>query len=102
MSDISNSPEAGVPPMRTKSSLMTETPRNRQRNAAEKRFRVYGIIAVAIALTTLAIMLFTIFRDGSSAFVQAKMVFPVTIDETVADKSGKRDLAVMSKVTTVG
>ncbi|MEN9851760.1 MAG: hypothetical protein RL128_1923, partial [Pseudomonadota bacterium] len=52
MSDISNSPETGVPPMRTKSSLMTETPRNRQRNAAEKRFRVYGIIAVAIALTT--------------------------------------------------
>jgi phosphate transport system permease protein len=102
MSDISNSPETGVPPIRTKSSLMTETPRNRQRNAAEKRFRVYGIIAVAIALTTLAIMLFTIFRDGSSAFVQAKMVFPVTIDETVVDKSGNRDPAVMSKVTTVG
>jgi len=88
--------------MRTTRSLMTESPRTRRRNSAEKRFRLYGIIAISIALSVLAIMLFTIIRDGSSAFVQAKITFPVTIDESVVDKTGNRDRAEMAKVTTVG
>ena len=88
--------------MREKHSLMTESARTKRRNAAEKRFRLYGIIAISIALTTLAIMLFTIIRDGSSAFVQAKITFPVTIQESVVDKSGTRDRTEMSKVTTIG
>ena len=88
--------------MRAKTSLMTETPRARRRNAAEKRFQIYGIIAITVALSTLAIMLFTIFRDGSSAFVQAKITYPVTIDEAIVDKAGTRDRAEMSKVTTLG
>ncbi|WP_103335782.1 phosphate ABC transporter permease PstA [Pseudotabrizicola formosa] len=102
MTDISQFPASGAPPARATSSLMANTPRTLRRNAAEKRFRLYGLIAVSIALTTLAIMLFTIFRDGSSAFVQAKIVFPVAIDAAVVDKAGTRDLAEMSKVTTVG
>lgn len=102
MTDISQSPEAVVPPMQTTSSLMAKSPRTRRRNAAEKRFRLYGIIAIVIALSMLAIMLFTIIRDGSSAFVQAKITFPVTIDESVVDKTGNRERAEMAKVTTVG
>ncbi|KPP88908.1 MAG: ABC-type phosphate uptake system permease component PstA, partial [Roseibaca calidilacus] len=88
--------------MRTTTSLLTESDRTRRRNAAEKRFRIYGMIAIAIALSILAIMLFTIIRDGSSAFVQAKLTFPVTIDESVVDKTGNRDPAEMARVTTIG
>ena len=52
----------------------------RRRNAAEARFKAYGIVAIALALATLAIMLFTIFRDGTSAFYQATPDLP---DRTV-------------------
>jgi len=102
LTDISQSIESAVEPMRTTTSLMTETALTRRRNAAEKRFQWYGIIAISIALATLAFMLFTIFKDGSSAFVQAKITYPVTIDAAIVDKSGNRDLAEMSKVTTIG
>jgi phosphate transport system permease protein len=102
MTDISQSPASGAKPIRTTTSLLTESDRTRRRNAAEKRFRIYGMIAIAIALSTLAIMLFTIIRDGSSAFVQAKVTFPVTIDESVVDKTGNRDPAEMARVTTIG
>ena len=102
MTDISQSPASGAEPMRTTTSLLTESDRTRRRNAAEKRFRIYGMIAIAIALSILAIMLFTIIRDGSSAFVQAKLTFPVTIDESVVDKTGNRDPAEMARVTTIG
>jgi phosphate transport system permease protein len=91
MTDISQPIETAVEPMRTTTSLMTETTRTKRRNAAERRFQWYGIIAISIALATLAFMLFTIFKDGSSAFVQAKITYPVTIDAAVVDKSGNRD-----------
>lgn len=84
------------------SSLMSETPLMKRRNAAEIRFRMYGVAAIVIALLTLAIMLFTIIRDGSSAFVQATISYPVMIDAAVVDKTGSRDPAQMASVTTIG
>ena len=100
MTDISSIP-AGLQKAAT-TSITSGSSLMKSRNAAETRFKVYGIVAIAIALLTLAIMLFTIFRDGSSAFFQATMTFPVTIDESVVDKAGRRDPADMAKVTTVG
>jgi phosphate transport system permease protein len=76
--------------------------RTRRRNAAETRFKLYGIVAIAISLAMLAIMLFTIFSDGVSAFRQASMTFPVTLDEAVLDKTGNRNRDEMAKVTTIG
>eukprot|EP01031_Cornospumella_fuschlensis_P004546 gene4546-5674_t len=74
----------------------------KRRNAAERRFRLYGLVAIAVSLTMLAIMLFTIVRDGSSAFFQAKLSFPVELTEKVLDPKGNRDAAEMGKVTTIG
>jgi phosphate transport system permease protein len=50
----------------------------------------------------LTIMLFTIVRDGTSAFFQAKLSFPVELTEKVLDPKGNRDAAEMGKVTTIG
>ena len=100
MTDTSQSPAAK--PKAASVSLFTADPLMKSRNASEVRFRAFGIAAIAIALTTLAIVLFTILRDGTSAFFQATVTYPVLIDAAVVDKSGNGDPAEMAKVTTVG
>lgn len=102
MTDATAPGMPAAPAARPRSSLLAQDALMRRRNAAESRFKVYGIAAIAVSLTVLAIMLFTIFRDGVSAFRQATLAFPVTLDAAVLDKSGTRDPAVMQKVTTVG
>ncbi len=97
MTDIS---AAGLP--RRKQSILTPSAEMKRRNAAEIRFRVYGIIAITISLATLAIMLFTIFRDGVSSFHQATLTFPMELSSDTLDPKGNRDHAEMSMVTTVG
>lgn len=85
-----------------KGSLLTQDPRTKARNAAERRFRSYGLGAIVLALLALLWLLISIFSAGLPSFRQTFLTFPVTLDEAVLDKSGTRDIAVMSKVTTVG
>lgn len=100
---MSDATAAGsVPHHPAKSSLLTVSDHVRRRNAAEGRFRMYGLAAIVVSLTTLAIMLFTIFSDGIQSFRQASLSFPVTLVAETLDKSGNRDVAEMSKVTTIG
>jgi phosphate transport system permease protein len=73
-----------------------------RRNAAEARFKVYGMIAIGISLLVLAIMLFTIFRDGISSFRQTSVSFPVTLTADTLDPSGNLDPAALREVTTIG
>jgi phosphate transport system permease protein len=47
-------------------------------------------------------MLFTIIRDGHSAFTQAQFSFPVALSPEVLDPEGNRNRDEMAKVTTVG
>ena len=90
-------------PMKGRSaSILTAAPDMKRRNRAEARFRSYGVIAIAISLSVLAFMLFTIFSDGISSFRQAKLAFPVTLDASVLDPKGNGNRDEMSKVTTVG
>ena len=81
-------------------SLLVEDARTRRRNAAERRFRAYGVAAIATAILALVFLLFTIIRDGSTAFVQTYATIPVTIEASVVDPQGTRDPAAMSKVLT--
>jgi phosphate transport system permease protein len=83
-------------------SILSQDPAMRRRNAAEARFRAYGIAAVVISLATLVIMLWTIFSSGISAFSQARITFPVTLDAAVLDPNGARDPADLARVTTIG
>ena len=90
----------GGPAAPARKSLLVADPRTKRRNAAEKRFRAYGIAAIAVALIALAFLLFTILRDGSSAFTQTYATIPVTVDAQVVDPKGNRDPAEMAKVLT--
>ncbi len=87
---------------RPKSSILTADPLMKKRNAAEARFRAYGVVAICVSLGTLAIMLWTIFSDGVSAFRQTTLTFPVTLDAERLDPGGNRDRAEMMRITTIG
>ncbi len=84
------------------SSLLTQDPRTKKRNSAEKRFRGLGLTAIVIALAMLVWLLISIVTAGSPAFRQAFLTFPVLVDQTIVDKAGTRDPALLSAVTTLG
>lgn len=95
MTEVANTPTG-------RGSLLTQDAGVRRRNAAERRFRAYGLTAIVIALAALAALLVSIFSAGLPAFRQTFVTFPVTLEESVLDKSGTRDPAALAKVTTVG
>ncbi|MCJ8139215.1 phosphate ABC transporter permease PstA [Falsirhodobacter halotolerans] len=90
--------DASIP----RSSLLTLDDRTRKRNAAERRFRLYGIIAITIALLALVTLLTSIVSRGSSAFTQTYAQFEMTLPADTLDPQGNRDPAEMARVTTVG
>lgn len=95
--------DAAVPTARPhRASLLADDARMKRRKAAETRFRLYGLSAIAVSLATLAIMLWTIFSDGVSAFYQAKLTFPITLSSDLLDPKGNGNRDEMVKVTTVG
>lgn len=91
-----------VPTGQVANSILTSDPKNRRRNAAEARFRAYGMGAIGVALLALVWLLYSILAGGFPAFRQTMLTFPVQIEASVVDKSGNRDAAEMAKVTTVG
>jgi phosphate transport system permease protein len=73
-----------------------------RRNAAERRFRLYGMASIAVSLAVLAVMIVTIFSDGLSSFRQTSVTFPVVLDAARLDPDGNRNRAEMTAVTTIG
>ncbi len=91
-------PNTGQP----RQSLLNLDDRTKKRNAAEARFKAYGIAAIVTAMLALAILLSSVVANGSSAFRQTFITIDVPLDADKLDKSGVRDLDVMKKVTTIG
>ncbi len=85
-----------------KTSLYADDPHTRRRNAAEKRFRIYGMGAIAAGLFFLVVLLVSIVSNGIPAFTQTFITLDVELIESKLDKSGERDIAVMKKVSTFG
>jgi len=83
-------------------SLLTIDARTKKRNAAEARFRAYGLSAIVVAMIALAILLTSVVTAGISSFQQTYATVTVPLPEAKLDKSGVRDPAVMAKVTTIG
>ena len=69
-------------------SLLQQDAHTTKRNRAEKRFKTYGIIAIAIGLLMLAILLVTIIGRGSGAFQQTFLTLDVQLLEAKLDKKG--------------
>jgi len=85
-----------------KTSLLEPDARTKARNASERRFRLIGLSAVGIGLLALVVLLSSVLGNGLSAFQQTSVALTIPLDEKKLDKTGKRDPAVMAKVTTVG
>jgi len=98
MTGLSASSAAGA----RKGSLLAQDALTVQRNASETRFKLYGIIAITLSMLALIWLLYSIFSVGTPAFRQTFLTMPIDLPADKLDKSGTRDLAVMSKVTTVG
>jgi len=100
MSDIPN-PAAPIADPRG-ASLLVQDGRTKRRNAAEDRFKLYGIVAITIGLLMLLTLLFTIVSRGTGAFQQTFVTLSVPLLEDKLDKNGNRDLEEIKKVSTFG
>jgi phosphate transport system permease protein len=86
----------------SKRSLYNISERTKKRNAAEGRFRLYGIIAIAIGLLMLLVLVTTIIYRGTSAFQQTFITLEVELLEKKLDKKGNRNIDDIKKVSTFG
>ncbi len=102
MTDATHTGPAAATPGRSTKSLYDLDARTRRRNAAEKRFRIYGIVAIATGLLFLVILLGSIVWNGIPAFTQTFVTLSIELPEEKLDKSGTRDIEVMKKVSTFG
>lgn len=66
------------------------TARLRKRYAQESRFKVFGIAAVTFAMLALALLLFTIMKNGVTAFWTSEVRLEVFIDPERFDPPGAR------------
>ncbi|MDH4987768.1 phosphate ABC transporter permease PstA [Aminobacter anthyllidis] len=62
----------------------------KKRYAAERRFRLYGVLAIAVGLAFLGVMLTSIISKGYTAFWQTTVTLPINFDEKIIDPSNKR------------
>jgi phosphate transport system permease protein len=83
-------------------SLMVPSRRMKRRNAAEKRFRLYGMIAVGLGIAALVFLLASILDRGLSAFGQTYLTLPVALPAETLDPAGNRDPEEMQRVSTFG
>jgi phosphate transport system permease protein len=72
---------------RKKSSLLTVDALTRKRNAAEVRFRLYGVLAILIGLAFLVALLWAIFSNGLSAFTQTFVNVPIVLDKQTVEEA---------------
>ncbi|MEM7319042.1 MAG: phosphate ABC transporter permease PstA, partial [Pseudomonadota bacterium] len=70
-------------PGKVKTSLTKQDERTRKRNAAEKRFRIYGMSAIAVGVFFLVVLAVSIIRAGLPAFtnVVVSVEFTLTQEE---------------------
>ncbi len=71
--------------------------RLKKRHAAERRFRLYGLIAVLIGLSCIGLLFINIISGGYSAFSQTKLTLDIHIDAEVIDPEGNRDPQVLRR-----
>ncbi|WP_296425830.1 phosphate ABC transporter permease PstA [Yoonia sp.] len=100
MTDATTTPMAGRPAKGK--SLLKADERTRKRNAAESRFKAYGLAAVLVGVFFLLALLWAIVQNGAPAFTQTFVNLNVELDEARLDKNGNRNIDDIKKVSTFG
>lgn len=75
-----------------KSSLLAQDVRTRKRNAAETRFRMYGIAAISVGLLFLVFLFASILRSGLPAFTQTVVNTEFVLTKEQFDKAESKML----------
>ncbi|MCD6034363.1 MAG: phosphate transporter rane protein 2, PhoT family [Rickettsiales bacterium] len=70
--------------------------RVKRRHAANRRFRLYGMIAVGISIAFLFFLLSNIITNGYTAFFQTQIRVPVTLDANAIDPEGTRSAEALA------
>ena len=71
--------------------------RVKRRYAAEKRFQLYGLIAIGLAMAALVWLLASITLSGYQAFVQTYIQLEVHFDPQTIDPAGTRDAETLRR-----
>ncbi len=69
----------------------------KKRYAAERRFRSYGLVSVAIGLAALLLLFISIIANGYTAFQQTYLKLDVQFDEAIIDPKGTRDPQTLAR-----
>ncbi len=87
MTDVTSSSQ--TPPKGRHGSLMTVDARTRKRNAAEKRFRSYGLAAISAGVLCLVALLWAILSNGLPAYKQAVVELEFNLSQEDFDSAEK-------------
>ena len=87
MTDITQNPDGA-----RNSSLLATDARTQKRNAAEKRFRFYGMAAIAVGLLFLVFLFASILRSGLPAFTQTVLDIEFTLTQEQFDTAESKML----------
>ncbi|WP_170557309.1 phosphate ABC transporter permease PstA [Ruegeria atlantica] len=102
MTDISHTPDAAPTAQPKGGSLFEKDARTKRRNAAESRFKMYGIAAIGIGLLMLIVLVTNIVTAGTGAFQQSFLELDVDLKADKLDKKGNRNIEDIKKVSTFG
>ena len=67
----------------------------KRRYAAERRFRIYGLLSILTAMGFLATLLVSIFGNGYTAFQQTHIRLDIEFSKAELDPNGTGDPAVL-------
>lgn len=74
----------------------------KKRHSAEKRFRIYGAIAVLLSLLAVATLFVSIVSSGYGAFKQTQIQLDITLDRNKIDPDGTAQADVLRKADYAG
>ncbi len=74
----------------------------KKRYRAEKRMRAYGLTAILLALTSLAVLMVFVVATGWTAFQQTIIQLEISLDESAIDPEGTRDEATLRRADYQG
>ncbi len=102
MTDLTQTPDAAPAAKPNNGSLFDKDARTKRRNAAESRFKMYGIAAIGVGLLMLVVLVTNIVTAGTGAFQQTYVELDVELLESKLDKKGNRNIEDIKKVSTFG
>ncbi len=102
MTDLTQTPDAAPAAKPKNGSLFDKDARTKRRNAAESRFKMYGIAAIGVGLLMLVVLVTNIVTAGTGAFQQTYVELDVELLESKLDKKGNRNIEDIKKVSTFG